>query len=155
MNKTEIMGRIREVGIVPVIRAKSADEAMRAVDAIREGGVTVLEVTMTVPGAVRVIEEVAARYGSEVVVGAGTVLDAETARTVILAGAQFIISPSTNLEMIACCLRYGVPVMPGALTPTEVVAAWQAGADAVKVFPANALGGASYIKALKAPLPQV
>ncbi|MGI8566448.1 MAG: bifunctional 4-hydroxy-2-oxoglutarate aldolase/2-dehydro-3-deoxy-phosphogluconate aldolase [Pyrinomonadaceae bacterium] len=155
MNKTEIMGRIREVGIVPVIRAKSAEEAMRAVDAIREGGVTVLEVTMTVPGAVRVIEQIAARYGSEVIVGAGTVLDAETARTVMLAGAQFIISPSTNLEMIACCLRYGVPVMPGALTPTEVVAAWQAGADAVKVFPANALGGASYVKALKAPLPQV
>ena len=134
---------------MPVVRARSADEAKRAIDAITEGGVTVLEVTMTVPGAVRVIEEVAARYGSEVVVGAGTVLDAETARTVMLAGAQFVISPSTNLEMIACCLRYGVPVMPGALTPTEVVAAWQAGADAVKVFPANALGGASYIKAFE------
>ncbi|MDQ3256901.1 MAG: bifunctional 2-keto-4-hydroxyglutarate aldolase/2-keto-3-deoxy-6-phosphogluconate aldolase [Acidobacteriota bacterium] len=155
MNKTEIMQRIREVGIVPVVRAQTSDEAMRAIDAITAGGVSVLEVTMTVPGAVRVIEEVAKRYGADVLIGAGTVLDAETARTVILAGAQFVISPSTNLEMIACCRRYGVPVMPGALTPTEVVAAWEAGADAVKVFPAGALGGASYIKALKAPLPQI
>ncbi|MBA3712084.1 MAG: bifunctional 2-keto-4-hydroxyglutarate aldolase/2-keto-3-deoxy-6-phosphogluconate aldolase [Pyrinomonadaceae bacterium] len=155
MNKIEIMQRIREVGIVPVIRAQTSDEAMRAIDAIMAGGVSVLEVTMTVPGAVRVIEDVAKRYGADVLIGAGTVLDAETARTVILAGAQFVISPSTNLDMIACCHRYGVPVMPGALTPTEVVAAWEAGADAVKVFPAGALGGASYIKALKAPLPQI
>ncbi|MDQ3653196.1 MAG: bifunctional 2-keto-4-hydroxyglutarate aldolase/2-keto-3-deoxy-6-phosphogluconate aldolase, partial [Acidobacteriota bacterium] len=155
MNRTEIISEIKRVGLVPVVRAKSAEEAMRAIDAIKEGGISVLEVTMTVPGAVRVIEEVAKRYGADVLIGAGTVLDAETARTVILAGAQFVISPSTNLEMIACCRRYGVPVMPGALTPTEVVAAWEAGADAVKVFPAGALGGASYIKALKAPLPQI
>ena len=155
MNRTEIISEIKRVGLVPVVRARSAEEAMRAIDAIKEGGISVLEVTMTVPGAVRVIEDVAKRYGADVLIGAGTVLDAETARTVMLAGAQFVISPSTNLEMIACCLRYGIPVMPGALTPTEVVAAWQAGADAVKVFPANALGGASYIKALKAPLPQV
>ncbi len=155
MNRTEIISEIKRVGLVPVVRARSAEEAMRAIDAIKEGGISVLEVTMTVPGAVRVIEEVAKRYGADVLIGAGTVLDAETARTVILAGAQFVISPSTNLEMIACCRRYGVPVMPGALTPTEVVAAWEAGADAVKVFPAGALGGASYIKALKAPLPQI
>jgi 2-dehydro-3-deoxyphosphogluconate aldolase/(4S)-4-hydroxy-2-oxoglutarate aldolase len=149
------MRRIFEVGLIPVVRAASADEAVRAVEAIKEGGVPILEITMTVPGAVRVIEEVARRYGTEAVVGAGTVLDAETARVCIMAGAQFILSPSLNLDMIACCKRYGVPVVPGALTPTEVVAAWQAGADAVKVFPAGNVGGASYIKALKGPLPQI
>lgn len=155
MNRSEIMRRIFEVGLIPVVRAASADEAVRAVEAIKEGGVPILEITMTVPGAVRVIEEVARRYGTEAVVGAGTVLDAETARVCIMAGAQFILSPSLNLDMIACCKRYGVPVVPGALTPTEVVAAWQAGADAVKVFPAGNVGGASYIKALKGPLPQI
>jgi 2-dehydro-3-deoxyphosphogluconate aldolase/(4S)-4-hydroxy-2-oxoglutarate aldolase len=110
---------------------------------------------MTVPGALGAIEKVAASYGSEALVGAGTVLDAETARACILAGAQFIVSPSLDLETIACCRRYGIAVLPGALTPTEVVQAWAAGADFVKVFPAGALGGASYIKALKAPLPQI
>jgi len=155
MSKATVINRIREIGVIPVIRASSADEAMRAIDAIRKGGVSVLEITMTVPGAVGVIEKVAARYGAEALVGAGTVLDAETARTCILAGAQFIVSPSLDLETIATCRRYGVTVMPGALTPTEVVQAWSAGADFVKVFPAGALGGASYIKALKAPLPQI
>ena len=110
---------------------------------------------MTVPGAVRLIEDLARRFGSEAVVGAGTVLDPETARACILAGAKFVVSPSTNASTIACCRRYGVPIMPGALTPTEVVAAWEAGADMVKVFPCSAVGGASYIKALKAPLPQI
>ena len=137
------------------MRAASADEAMRAIDAIKEGGVSVLEITMTVPGAVRVIEEVAARYGSEALVGAGTVLDAETARACILAGAEFIVSPALNSETIALCRRYGKVVMPGALTPTEVLAAWQAGADFVKVFPCDSVGGAKYIKSLKAPLPQI
>ncbi len=155
MNKADVIRRIKETGIVPVVRASSADEAMRAIDAIKEGGIGVLEITMTVPGAVRVIEEVAARYGSDVLVGAGTVLDAETARACILAGAQFVVSPALNVETIACCRRYGIAVLPGALTPTEVVQAWTAGADFVKVFPAGALGGASYLKALKAPLPQI
>jgi 2-dehydro-3-deoxyphosphogluconate aldolase / (4S)-4-hydroxy-2-oxoglutarate aldolase len=155
MDKQQVMARIRDVGIVPVIRAGSADEAARVIDAIRAGGVSVLEITMTVPGAVGLIAEVARRVGNDVVVGAGTVLDAETARAVILAGARFVVSPALDLATIACCRRYGVPVAPGALTPTEVVAAWQAGADIVKVFPANAVGGASYIKALKAPLPQI
>ena len=107
------------------------------------------------PGAVGVIEEVSQRYGAEALVGAGTVLDGETARACILAGAQFVVSPALNLETIAVCRRYGVAVMPGALTPTEVVQAWSAGADFVKVFPAGAMGGASYIKSLKAPLPQI
>ncbi len=155
MDKQEVMARIREVGVVPVIRAESADEAARVIDAIRAGGVSVLEITMTVPGALGLIAEVARRVGNDAVVGAGTVLDAETARAVILAGARFVVSPALDLGTIACCRRYGVPVMPGALTPTEVVAAWQAGADIVKVFPANAVGGASYIRALKAPLPQI
>jgi 2-dehydro-3-deoxyphosphogluconate aldolase/(4S)-4-hydroxy-2-oxoglutarate aldolase len=155
MDKQQVMARIHDVGVVPVIRAESADEAARVIDAIRAGGVSVLEITMTVPGAVGLIAEVARRVGNDVVVGAGTVLDAETARAVILAGARFVVSPALDLATIACCRRYGVPVAPGALTPTEVVAAWQAGADIVKVFPANAVGGASYIKALKAPLPQI
>ena len=155
MNRSEVIQQIVETGVIPVVRAASADEAMRAIDAIKEGGISVLEITMTVPGAVRVIEEVAARYGSEALVGAGTVLDAETARACILAGAEFIVSPALNPETIALCRRYGKVVMPGALTPTEVLAAWQAGADFVKVFPCDSVGGAKYIKSLKAPLPQI
>jgi 2-dehydro-3-deoxyphosphogluconate aldolase/(4S)-4-hydroxy-2-oxoglutarate aldolase len=155
MHKNEVIKQIRDIGIIPVVRASSGDEAMRAIDAIREGGVSVLEITMTVPGAVNVIAQVAARYGDDAIIGAGTVLDAETARACILNGAQFVVSPSLNLETIACCRRYGVAVLPGALTPTEIVTAWTAGADFVKVFPAGSLGGASYIKSLKAPLPQI
>jgi len=155
MIKSEIVRRIVEVGVMPVVRAQSADEALRAVEAIKEGGISVLEITMTVPGALRLIEEVARRYDSDAIVGAGTVLDAETARACILAGAQFVVSPALDLQTIACCHRYSVAVLPGAMTPTEVLAAWTAGADLVKVFPAGALGGASYIKNLKAPLPQV
>jgi 2-dehydro-3-deoxyphosphogluconate aldolase/(4S)-4-hydroxy-2-oxoglutarate aldolase len=155
MSRADVLHRIREVGIVPVVRAESADEAGRAIAAIMAGGVPVLEVTMTVPGAVTLIRDLCGRFGADAVVGAGTVLDPETARACILAGAQFVVSPATNTATIACCRRYGVPIMPGALTPTEVVAAWEAGADMVKVFPCSALGGASYIKALKAPLPQI
>jgi 2-dehydro-3-deoxyphosphogluconate aldolase / (4S)-4-hydroxy-2-oxoglutarate aldolase len=154
MTKREVLARIRELGVVPVVRAESADEAAQAIEAIRAGGVDVLEITMTVPGAVGLIEEIGRRHRGAIV-GAGTVLDPETARFCILAGAQFVVSPALNLETIACCHRYGVAVFPGALTPTEVVAAWQAGADMVKVFPCGAVGGASYIKALKAPLPQI
>jgi 2-dehydro-3-deoxyphosphogluconate aldolase/(4S)-4-hydroxy-2-oxoglutarate aldolase len=155
MNKAEVIKQIKDTGLIPVVRATSADEAMSAIDAIREGGVSVLEITMTVPGAVGVIEQLTKKYGSDVLVGAGTVLDAETARACMLSGAQFIVSPALNMETIECCRRYGVAVIPGALTPTEVVQAWTAGADLVKVFPAGALGGASYLKALKAPLPHI
>jgi 2-dehydro-3-deoxyphosphogluconate aldolase/(4S)-4-hydroxy-2-oxoglutarate aldolase len=155
MHKEHVLQTIRDVGIIPVVRAQSVDEAMMAIDAIRAGGVSLLEITMTVPGAVGVIERVSQRYGADAVVGAGTVLDGETARACILAGAQFIVSPSLNLETIEVCRKHEVAVLPGALTPTEVVQAWTAGADFVKVFPAGAVGGASYIKALKAPLPQV
>ena len=153
--KEMVLGRIRDLGLVPVVRAQSAEEASRAIDAIRSGGIDVLEVTMTVPDAVGLIAQVAKRFGQDAVIGAGTVLDAETARACILAGAQFVVTPTLRAETIACCRRYGVPVLPGALTPTEVLAAWEAGADMVKVFPCSAVGGASYIKALKAPLPQV
>ena len=155
MNKADVIKQIIETGVIPVVRATSADEAMRAIDAIREGGISVLEITMTVPGAVGVIEQLSRKYRNDVLVGAGTVLDPETARACMLSGAQFVVSPALNVETIACCRRYGVAIMPGALTPTEVVQAWTAGADFVKVFPAGALGGASYLKALKAPLPQI
>ena len=155
MIKSEVLKQIKETGVIPVVRATTADEAMRAIDAIREGGISVLEITMTVPGAVSVIEQIAARFGNDALVGAGTVLDAETAKACISAGAQFIVSPALNMETIAYCREQKVAVMPGALTPTEVVQAWNAGADFVKVFPAGAVGGASYLKALKAPLPQI
>jgi 2-dehydro-3-deoxyphosphogluconate aldolase/(4S)-4-hydroxy-2-oxoglutarate aldolase len=155
MTKSEVMQRLRETGIIPVVRAESADQAMRAVDAVKAGGVDIVEVTMTVPGAVRLIEQLASRYGHEVLIGAGTVLDPQTARDCMLAGAQFIVSPALNEETIECCRDNDVTVLPGALTPTEVVHAWNAGADAVKVFPAGAVGGASYLKSLKAPLPQI
>ena len=155
MNKSDVLKQIKDTGVIPVVRATTADEAMRAIEAIREGGIAVLEITMTVPGAVGVIEQVAARFGNDALVGAGTVLDAETAKACVSAGAQFIVSPALNMETIAYCHEQDVAVMPGALTPTEVVHAWKAGADFVKVFPAGAVGGASYIKALKAPLPQI
>lgn len=155
MNKSDVLQRIRDTGVIPVVRAESADQAMRAVEAIKAGGVDVLEVTMTVPGAIGVIEQLAKAYGGEALIGAGTVLDPETARACIQAGAQFIVSPALNEETIAFCRDNNVAVFPGALTPTEVVRAWNAGADAVKVFPAGAVGGASYLKALKAPLPQI
>ncbi|HQU86727.1 MAG TPA: bifunctional 2-keto-4-hydroxyglutarate aldolase/2-keto-3-deoxy-6-phosphogluconate aldolase [Pyrinomonadaceae bacterium] len=155
MKRAEVIQKIKDIGVVPVVRADSAEEALAAVAAIKEGGVPILEITMTVPGAVKVIEKVADEFGSEVVLGAGTVLDPETARACILAGATFIVSPALNLATIELCRRYSVPICPGALTPTEVVTAWQAGADFVKVFPCSAMGGASYIKGLKAPLPQV
>jgi len=154
-DKSLILAHIRQLALVPVIRASSADEAMRAIEALKEGGIDVLEITMTVPGAVKLIEQVAARYEKDAIVGAGTVLDAETARACILAGAKFVVSPGFNPATVELCRRYSVPVMPGALTPTEVLGAWQAGADMVKIFPCSAMGGASYIKALKAPMPQV
>jgi 2-dehydro-3-deoxyphosphogluconate aldolase/(4S)-4-hydroxy-2-oxoglutarate aldolase len=154
MEKRQVVERVRELGLVPVIRAESPDEASRAIEAIQAGGVDVIEITMTVPGAVPLIAEITRRF-PKALVGAGTVLDAETARACILAGAQFVVSPALDLDTIECCRRYGIAVLPGALTPTEVLEAWQAGADIVKVFPAGALGGASYIKALKAPFPQI
>ena len=155
MNKSDVVTKIKEIGVIPVVRATAAEEAMRAIDAIREGGISVFEITMTVPGAIKLIEQVAKRYGEDALIGAGTVLDAETATACIASGAQFVVSPALIVETIECCQRQGVAVMPGGLTPTEVVEAWKAGADLVKVFPAGAVGGPSYLKALRAPLPHI
>jgi 2-dehydro-3-deoxyphosphogluconate aldolase/(4S)-4-hydroxy-2-oxoglutarate aldolase len=154
MDKKAVLERLTGTGVIPVIRARSADEAAAAIAAIQKGGVSVLEITMTVPGAVELIREVARRV-TDALVGAGTVLDPQAARACIDAGARFVVSPALNLETIAACREAGVAVLPGALTPTEVLTAWNAGADLVKVFPANALGGPSYIKSLKAPLPEI
>ena len=155
MSKTKIIEKIKEIGVLPVIRANSADEARQIVEAVRIGGITTVEVTMTVPNAVELISDLVKNYGEEILIGAGTVLDAETARQCVEAGAKFIISPALNFETIKFCNAREIVVMPGALTPTEIVAAWNAGADFVKVFPASAMGGASYLKSLKAPLPHI
>jgi 2-dehydro-3-deoxyphosphogluconate aldolase/(4S)-4-hydroxy-2-oxoglutarate aldolase len=154
MRKEQIVERMREIGLVPVLRAESEEQALGIASAIAAGGVTVLEITMTVPGAIRVMSRLT-KDRPDILIGAGTVLDAETARVCMLEGAQFVVSPALNLKTIEMCHRYSIPVLPGALTPTEVVTAWQAGADVIKVFPASALGGAKYLKSLKAPLPQV
>lgn len=154
MRKEQIVEKLREIGLVPVLRAESEEQALGIASAIAAGGVTVLEITMTVPGAIRVMSRLT-KERPDILIGAGTVLDAETARMCMLEGAQFVVSPALNLKMIEMCHRYSIPVLPGALTPTEVVTAWQAGADVIKVFPASALGGAKYLKSLKAPLPQV
>src|SRR5882757_5406521 len=154
MDKVQVLQTLQEIGLVPVLRAESVEQAMALATAIAAGGVTVLEVTMTVPGAMQVMRRLAEER-PDILIGAGTVLDPETARMCILEGAKFVVSPALNLKTIEMCHRYSIPVLPGALTPTEVVTAWQAGADVIKVFPANALGGAKYLKSLKAPLPQI
>lgn len=154
MTKTEKLKLIRETGVIAIMRAQSSDQLMVAADAIEKGGVKVIEVTMTTPGALGVIEEATRKYGEEVLFGAGTVLDVETARTAILAGAEFVVAPTLNLEMVALCSRYSVPVVPGCYTPTEMLTAWEAGADMIKLFPAS-VGGPSLVKAIRAPLPQL
>jgi 2-dehydro-3-deoxyphosphogluconate aldolase/(4S)-4-hydroxy-2-oxoglutarate aldolase len=152
--KSQWLELIRKTGVVAIMRAKSSDQLLAAADAVLAGGVNAIEVTMTTPGAFEVIEQATAKYGADVIFGAGSVLDPETARAVILAGAQFVVAPTLNLKTIEVCKRYSVPVIPGAYTPTEILTAWEAGADMVKVFPASA-GGPAYIKAVKAPLPQI
>jgi len=155
MKKADVLKRIHEIGLLPVLRANSVEEALALAKAIEAGGIAVLEVTMTVPDAIEVIHTLIRQTGNRILIGAGTVLDPETARACIMAGAEFIVSPALNLKTIEICHRYGVAVIPGALTPTEVVTAWEAGADVVKIFPCSALGGAKYLKALKAPLPHI
>ena len=154
MQKSEVLNALREIGLVPVLRAESEEQALTLASAIAAAGVPVLEVTMTVPGAIRVMRRLAEER-PDILIGAGTVLDPETARMCILEGAQFVVSPALNVKTIEMCHRYGIAVLPGALTPTEIVTAWEAGADVVKIFPASALGGAKYLKSVKAPLPQV
>jgi 2-dehydro-3-deoxyphosphogluconate aldolase/(4S)-4-hydroxy-2-oxoglutarate aldolase len=136
------------------MRAKNSDQLLTAAEAILKGGVKVVEVTMTTPDALNIIQQADSQFGKEVLFGGGSVLDPETARAAILAGAQFIVCPTLNLKTIEICNRYSIPVVPGAYTPTEILTAWEAGATMVKVFPASA-GGPAYIKAVKAPLPQV
>ncbi len=152
--KVDVLRRIETGGLVPVLRAGSEEEALQVAEAVIAGGVDVLELTMTLPGAMHVLGRLK-RERPELLLGAGTVLDPETARICILEGAEFIVSPATNLATIALCQRYSIAVLPGALTPTEIVAAWQAGADAVKVFPANSMGGPTYLRSIAGPLPQV
>jgi 2-dehydro-3-deoxyphosphogluconate aldolase/(4S)-4-hydroxy-2-oxoglutarate aldolase len=155
MNKLQVRDQILEIGVVPVVRAGSAAEAQLAAQAVCDGGIPIVEITMTVPGAVEVIRELRKSANSSVLIGAGTVLDAETARRCVEAGAQFLVSPGLNLPTIEFAVRSEILMMAGALTPTEVITAWNAGSDFVKVFPCGQVGGAKYIKALKGPLPQI
>src|SRR5918911_251833 len=149
MQKNAILRSIIDIGVVPVVRTSSAESAIRSIEAIFRGGIRSAEITMTVPGAIRALEKVADQFGEQIVLGAGTVLDPETARSCMLAGAQFFVTPSLNVKTIEMAKRYSKVIMPGALTPTEVLAAWQAGGDAIKIFPCSAVGGAKYIKALR------
>jgi 2-dehydro-3-deoxyphosphogluconate aldolase/(4S)-4-hydroxy-2-oxoglutarate aldolase len=155
MTKEAILSAITEIGIVPIVRTDSAEGAIKAIEAVYRGGIRAAEITMTVPGAIKVLEKLADQFGDQIILGAGTVLDPETARACMLAGAQFFVTPALKLSTIEMAHRYSKPIMPGALTPTEVLTAWEAGADAVKIFPCGNVGGAKYIKALKAPFPQI
>jgi 2-dehydro-3-deoxyphosphogluconate aldolase / (4S)-4-hydroxy-2-oxoglutarate aldolase len=155
MNKQKVRDRIAEIGVVPVVRASSPREALIAAEAVCQGGIPIVEITMTVPGALEVIRELSKSSGSDVLIGAGTVLDPENARRCLDAGAQFLVSPGLNLQTVELAVREKILIMAGALTPTEVVTAWNAGSDFVKIFPCGQVGGAKYIKALKGPLPQI
>jgi 2-dehydro-3-deoxyphosphogluconate aldolase/(4S)-4-hydroxy-2-oxoglutarate aldolase len=154
MGREPTLMRILEGGIVAVVRSESSAPLVKVVEALAEGGVKAAEVTFTVPDAIDVIRQVRRAVGDAIVLGAGTVLDPETARAAILAGAAYIVAPIVNIDVIRLCRRYDKVVMPGAFTPTEVVSAWEAGADVVKIFPAD-VGGPAYLKALRGPLPQV
>lgn len=155
MKKAQVLSFIQDIGIVPVVRTSTAEAAIKAIEAIYNGGIRAAEITMTVPGAVKALEKVADQFGDKLVLGAGTVLDPETARICMLAGAQFFVTPALNVKTIEMARRYSKAICPGALTPTEVLTAWEAGADVVKVFPCGNVGGAKYIKALKGPFPQI
>lgn len=155
MTRQQTLSFMLDVGIVPVVRTTSAESAIKAIEAIYAGGIRAAEITMTVPGALKALEKVADQFGDKLVLGAGTVLDPETARICMLAGAEFFVTPSLDVKTIEMAKRYSKIICPGALTPTEVVTAWQAGADIVKVFPAGSMGGPKYIKALKGPLPHI
>jgi 2-dehydro-3-deoxyphosphogluconate aldolase/(4S)-4-hydroxy-2-oxoglutarate aldolase len=154
MSKSDDLARVLRSTVVAVVRAKSGELLADVAAALLAGGVEVMEITFTVPHAEKVLEKVADRLGDKVLLGAGTVLDSETARVALLAGAQFIVAPTVNHDVIRLCQRYSKLVMPGALTPTEVLSAWEAGADIVKIFPSE-ITGPAYLKALHGPLPQV
>lgn len=154
MNREQVMKLMVDTGVVAVIRVQSSAELIDIVRALKEGGLKALEITMTTPNALDVIKEASREFAGEVAIGVGTVLDPETARAAILAGAEFVVSPVLNRDIIALCKRYSKVVVPGAFTPTEILTAWEAGADAVKVFPATKLGP-EFFKDVKGPLPQV
>jgi 2-dehydro-3-deoxyphosphogluconate aldolase / (4S)-4-hydroxy-2-oxoglutarate aldolase len=154
MTRDEVKARIEKIGILPGIRVTSAADALYAAETVYHAGIPIAEITMTVPGAVNVIKQLVQRL-PDMVVGGGTVLDAETARRCVDAGAKFLTSPGLVLDVVAFALKATVVAIPGALTPTEVIAAWRAGADFVKIFPAAPMGGDQYLRSLKIPLPQV
>lgn len=153
--KEKSLQKIRDVGLIPIVRTPSPEDASLAAEAVIAGGIGIAEITMTVPHALRVLEQVAEKFAGDVLLGAGTILDPETCRAAILAGAEFIVTPSLDPAVIEMARRYSKACLPGALTPTEVVTAWQAGADMVKIFPCGPVGGPQYIKALKGPLPHI
>ncbi len=155
MDKQKVRSRIEEIGIVPVVRASSQREAHIAAEAVCKGGIPIVEITMTCPGAIEVIRELTKSAGAEILVGAGTVLTAEDARRCLDAGAQFLVSPGFDRATVELAVREAKLMLAGALTPSEIVTAWKAGSDLVKVFPCGQVGGAKYIKALKGPLPQI
>ncbi|MBI3472850.1 MAG: bifunctional 4-hydroxy-2-oxoglutarate aldolase/2-dehydro-3-deoxy-phosphogluconate aldolase [Candidatus Solibacter usitatus] len=155
MTKEQVLANIISIGIVPVVRTASAESAIRSIEAIHRGGVRAAEITMTVPGALRALEKIADQFGDRIVLGAGTVLDPETARACMLAGAEFFVTPSLKRATIEMAKRYSKVICPGALTPTEVLTAWEAGADVVKVFPCGNVGGPKYIRALRGPFPHI
>lgn len=154
MSRHENVQRVLNSGIVAVIRSTSSEQLVEVAKALYEGGVDVLEVTFTVPRVLEIIAAVKKSLGDKVLLGAGTVLDPETARAAFLAGAEFLVAPTVNLDVIRLALRYDKMVMPGAFTPTEILTAWEAGADVIKVFPAD-VGGPAYLKAIHGPLPHV
>src|SRR5437016_6722216 len=154
MSRESQLRQVLDCGIVAVVRSPDSQQLVEVCRALADGGVNVVEITMTVPNALDVLRQVRQALGDRLLLGAGTVLDTETARSVLLAGAEYIVAPTLNLEVIRLCQRYDKLVMPGAFTPTEILAAWEAGADIVKVFPADIVGPA-FFKAIKGPLPQV
>lgn len=154
MSREANLRRVLDTGIVSIIRAKSGEQLVNVAKALYEGGIDVIEVTFTVPGVLEIIAAVKKELGDKILLGAGTVLDSETARAAILAGAEFIVTPTVNPDVIKMCNRYSKVIMPGGFTPTEILTAWDAGADIVKVFPAE-IGGPGYLKAVHGPLPHV
>jgi 2-dehydro-3-deoxyphosphogluconate aldolase / (4S)-4-hydroxy-2-oxoglutarate aldolase len=153
--KEESLALIRQLAVIPVIRVSSRERVMCAVKGIMEGGLNIAEITLTVPNAIAIIQELTRTYGRSLLVGAGTVLDAESCRQALQAGAEFIVSPALDVEVVALTRQHSKVSMPGALTPTEILAAWNAGADLVKVFPCSSVGGAAYIRALRGPFPDI
>jgi 2-dehydro-3-deoxyphosphogluconate aldolase/(4S)-4-hydroxy-2-oxoglutarate aldolase len=154
MPRSTPLQQVLDAGVVAVVRSPDWQQLVEVARALVDGGVTVMEITFSVPNALEVIRQVRSALGERILLGAGTVLDPETARAALLAGAEFIVAPTLNLEVIRLCRRYDKLVMPGAFTPTEILTAWEAGADIVKVFPAD-VGGPEYLKALRGPLPQI